>query len=341
MFLHWDEEYRCYFGKKEDTFIAFMTEVVSDFLQSIFGFAVRTNSGDFERDFLLLFFEHCVSLLRILYQRGGQRSQLVRQFLGESIITAVISLFIAMIIYRRSKWRRLPAGISLERKEQIPRRPLSFWRSLLLYCFYQLSTACKKRFNTSNARCMYLEHSPEPGYDSCCRISPPRLRRFRALFSVYALLEAPETFNSYIARSPMIGHSPDYIKSKAEVFVNKAAVSNGILYMIYGSDDRPRVTDYVPDFHDYLKSNASKDFVSELVILEGEGHVPQSSLIRALQFIFSQSQTVTLPSLTNKFKMIYFEKMNYDVPLIENMLCCFLNLFKEGGFEVRMDLKIH
>jgi hypothetical protein len=56
--------------------------------------------------------------------------------------------------------------------------------------------------------------------------------------------------------------------------------------MIYGSDDSQRVTDYVPDFHDYLKSHASGNFVSELVILNGQGHVPQSSLMRALQFIF-------------------------------------------------------
>lgn len=107
-----------------------------------------------------------------------------------------------------------------------------------------------------------------------------------ALFSVYALLEAPETFNSYIASSPMIGHCPDYIKSKAEAFVNKSSISNRVLYMIYGSKDSPRVTDYAPDFFDYLKSNASKEFKSELVILEDEGHVPQSSLTRALQFIF-------------------------------------------------------
>ncbi|MCJ7581697.1 MAG: alpha/beta hydrolase-fold protein [Candidatus Aminicenantes bacterium] len=113
-----------------------------------------------------------------------------------------------------------------------------------------------------------------------------------ALFSVYALLETPETFNSYIASSPMIGHCPEYMKSKMENFVNQTAVSNRVLYMIYGSDDSPRVTDYVPDFHDYLKSNGSRNFVNELVILEGEGHVPQSSLTRALKFIF---ETKKLP----------------------------------------------
>jgi len=35
------------------------------------------------------------------------------------------------------------------------------------------------------------------------------------------------------------------------------------------------------------RTNAPQDFISNLVILEGEGHVPDSSLERGLQFIFS------------------------------------------------------
>jgi len=109
-----------------------------------------------------------------------------------------------------------------------------------------------------------------------------------ALFTVFALLQGPDIFNSYIASSPMIGHCPEYIKIKMEAFVNKNNVTNRILYMIYGTEDNQRVTNYIPDFQKYLKSFASKDFISELVILEGEGHVPESSLARGLQFIFSK-----------------------------------------------------
>jgi predicted alpha/beta superfamily hydrolase len=109
-----------------------------------------------------------------------------------------------------------------------------------------------------------------------------------ALFAVYALLEAPETFNSYIASSPMIGHCPEYIKIKRDAFVNKNTVLNRILFMIYGTEDSQRVTNFVPDFQNYLKSHAQKDFISELVILDGEGHVPESSLSRGLEFIFSR-----------------------------------------------------
>ena len=109
-----------------------------------------------------------------------------------------------------------------------------------------------------------------------------------ALFTVYALLESPETFSAYIASSPMIGHCPDYIKQKAELFVEKDQLKDRILYMIYGSEDSKRVTAYVPEFQEYLQTKVPKDFFSKLVILEGEGHVPDSSLERGLKYIFSK-----------------------------------------------------
>jgi len=108
-----------------------------------------------------------------------------------------------------------------------------------------------------------------------------------ALFAVYALLEAPDTFDAYLASSPMIGHCPDFINGKLRAFINRSAAESRILYMIYGTKDSPRVTDFVPDFQTYLKAHAPENFRSELVILEGEGHVPASSLARGLQFMFS------------------------------------------------------
>jgi predicted alpha/beta superfamily hydrolase len=111
-----------------------------------------------------------------------------------------------------------------------------------------------------------------------------------ALFAVYALLEKPATFNAYIASSPMIGHCPEYMSEKAEVFVKRDQIEGRILFMIYGIEDSQRVTQYVPDFQKYLDSHAPKDFISRVEILEGEGHVPAGSLIRGLRSIFSFNQ---------------------------------------------------
>ena len=112
-----------------------------------------------------------------------------------------------------------------------------------------------------------------------------------ALFAVYALLEKPETFNAVIASSPMIGHCPEHMQKKAEAFIKTDNESDLYLYMIYGTKDSPRVTKYVPDFQNYLRTHAPKGFISKLEILKGEGHVPASSLARGLQHIFSQNKS--------------------------------------------------
>ena len=109
-----------------------------------------------------------------------------------------------------------------------------------------------------------------------------------ALFAVYALLEKPETFDAVIASSPMIGHCPEYIQKKAEIFINKNQMNSQYLYMIYGTEDSRRVTEYVPDFQKYLNTHAPKGFISQLEILDGEGHVPASSLRRGLEYIFNR-----------------------------------------------------
>jgi predicted alpha/beta superfamily hydrolase len=106
------------------------------------------------------------------------------------------------------------------------------------------------------------------------------------LFTVYALLERPEAFRAYIAGSPMIGHCPDFIQEKAEAFVSRSGLEKRTLYMIYGDQDSGRVTGFVPAFQEFLESNAPEGFRSRLDILEGEGHVPKSSLSRGLSYVF-------------------------------------------------------
>lgn len=108
-----------------------------------------------------------------------------------------------------------------------------------------------------------------------------------ALFAVFALLEEPEAFDAYLASSLMIDHCPRFIREKAQAFVMRAGRNDRILYMIYGSQHSPRVTEHVPDVRDYLESNAPQGFRVRLDVLDGEGHVPESSLDRGLRYIFT------------------------------------------------------
>jgi predicted alpha/beta superfamily hydrolase len=106
------------------------------------------------------------------------------------------------------------------------------------------------------------------------------------LFVVYAMLEDPEVFDAGVAGSPMIGHCPEFMRELAASFVKRVLSERRTLFMIYGSKDNARVTDFVPDYQEFLKQNAPADFAPHLVILEGEGHVPPSSLERGLRTIF-------------------------------------------------------
>jgi CubicO group peptidase (beta-lactamase class C family)/predicted alpha/beta superfamily hydrolase len=120
------------------------------------------------------------------------------------------------------------------------------------------------------------------------------------LFSVYALLENPDAFDGIIASSPMIGHCPEHIQMKAEAFVRRDQIKNCALYMIYGTEDSQRVTAYIPDFHEFLKSKAPPGFVSQIKILKGEGHVPKSSKSRGLRYVFAQNKSLAPNGLTSK-----------------------------------------
>lgn len=109
-----------------------------------------------------------------------------------------------------------------------------------------------------------------------------------ALFTVYALLEKPLTFTAYIASSPMIGHCPEFINNKAREFLEKDIPTKRLLYIIYGNEDSGRVTEYAPNFKEYLTKYVPNKINIRLDILNGEGHVPDSSLSRGIKFVFSR-----------------------------------------------------
>ncbi len=76
----------------------------------------------------------------------------------------------------------------------------------------------------------------------------------------------------------MIGHCPEFIEERTSEFLGRDRAEKRTLYMIYGTEDSPRVTGFVHDFQKTLEAGAMKGFRSRLEILDGEGHVPASSL---------------------------------------------------------------
>lgn len=105
------------------------------------------------------------------------------------------------------------------------------------------------------------------------------------LFVLYALLNHPEVFTGVISSSPMIGWCEDYIYELAATSFKESKYNNR-LYMIYGKEDYPQVTDTVPAFTEYLTENAPEGLRWELKYLPDEGHVPYTSIYDGLRFLF-------------------------------------------------------
>jgi uncharacterized protein len=108
-----------------------------------------------------------------------------------------------------------------------------------------------------------------------------------ALFAVYTFINQPSTFDAYLASSPMIGHSPELVRATTEALLSRKPRLDNSLYIIYGDEDSPDVTQTVPGFVAQIKANMPEGLRLEHVVLPGEGHVPASSLTRGTRWIFS------------------------------------------------------
>lgn len=106
------------------------------------------------------------------------------------------------------------------------------------------------------------------------------------LFTIYALLENPETFNAYIASSPMIGYCMELMTAKTSHFLEADRYKGKILYMNYGKKDLDRVRLFLPRYYRILERKAPGSLRMSLKYLETEGHVPFGSLYDGLRFVF-------------------------------------------------------
>jgi len=134
----------------------------------------------------------------------------------------------------------------------------------------------------------FLDSELIPLIDESYRTSHPRVlygASNAGLFVVYALLKSPDSFDAYIASSPMIGWCPDYIHGLAEETLSEP-LQDKFLFMIYGSEDYVRVTRDVPGFVDLMQGKSPEGLRWESRILEGVGHVPADSLEEGLKALF-------------------------------------------------------
>jgi len=111
-----------------------------------------------------------------------------------------------------------------------------------------------------------------------------------AVFTLYALLEKPKLFNSYIACSGAFPACEDFFKvlsgkafQNKELFVGKKIfITNGLKDPL---DPDGKMNQTMIDFSNSLKENLGNRISCKYLTYENEGHVPFHSLYDGLSFI--------------------------------------------------------
>lgn len=107
-------------------------------------------------------------------------------------------------------------------------------------------------------------------------------------FVLYALLNATDTFDAYLASSPMIGWNRNMIHGGTRNLLAEKRRFPKALFMNQGEDDLSRVTEFMPDFEALLREVSPTDFRWVNEYIEGGGHVPVSTYHNGIAFIFSE-----------------------------------------------------
>ncbi len=113
------------------------------------------------------------------------------------------------------------------------------------------------------------------------------------MFTVYSLLKNPDSFNAYIAGSPMLGWCAEVFMDMGKELFSSGKTLNHFLYMEYGENDYEKVITTVPDFARLLGESRSENFVWAFRNIISESHAPITTLYNGLSLIFPEWQITT------------------------------------------------
>jgi len=159
------------------------------------------------------------------------------------------------------------------------------------------------------------------------------------LFSLYALLNTPESFGAYLATSPSIAFADRAILSLAENKFAKGGALDKFVFLAAG-----RELETVPAIHDFekiLKKSAPPGLQWQCWFDDGEDQasIAFSGLYRGLKALYadwrfpSELADKGLPALQQYYKNLS-QKYGYEIPLSEETLVKRgTQLFQEQRFE--------
>jgi predicted alpha/beta superfamily hydrolase len=146
------------------------------------------------------------------------------------------------------------------------------------------------------------------------------------MFTVYSLLKDSDSFNGYIAGSPMLGWGAEVFMEKGKEVFTSDSTLNRFLYMEYGEHDYEKVVETIPAFAELVEQNSPKDFVWKWRNIEGEAHVPITTLYNGLSMIFPEWPMTTEQGMNEglegveQFYEMLSQKYGIDIKLPEEVL---------------------
>lgn len=107
-------------------------------------------------------------------------------------------------------------------------------------------------------------------------------------FVLYAMLNATNVFDAYLASSPMIGWGWDMIRDGTVALLADKQSFPKVLFMNQGDTDYDQVIEFLPAYEELLREISPADFRWKNEVVEGGGHVPTNSYANGIAFIFGQ-----------------------------------------------------
>jgi predicted alpha/beta superfamily hydrolase len=135
----------------------------------------------------------------------------------------------------------------------------------------------------------FIEEEVVTSIDEDYRTSKLRIlfgRSASATFSIFAMVSRPDVFNAYIASSPSFYVNNELIAMKTQKFFEKKKSFDRIFFMNLGTEDSMNRVEQTRQYAALLREIAPSDFKWELRIMNGEGHVPVTSMEDGLQMIY-------------------------------------------------------
>ena len=135
----------------------------------------------------------------------------------------------------------------------------------------------------------FIEKELVPYIDEKYRTSHPKIvfgGSSSATFSIFAMVSRPEVFDAYIASSPSFFVNEELINEYSRNFFSGSESLDRVFFMNLGTEDSAIRVRQTKAYAALVEQLAPPEFKWELRIMDGLGHVPETSLEDGLEMVF-------------------------------------------------------